>query len=421
VTTIATVAVEEPPAGTRASSPERPADPARQSASGAILLGLAWLVAFNLQSGLVALGPVLPALVADLSLSNTVAGALAAVPMLMMGLVAVAGGRLADRWGARRTLALGLALLAAGGGLRAAATGWLLLLGFSILFGVGIGIAQPALPRLTRTAFPGRLGLATGVYTSGLIAGQVLAAAITGPLLVPAFGWRGALALWGVVAATALAPWLLLAKPASPAAAAVVPGAAGGGWSPWRDRRIWVISLLYVGQGLTYLLLATWLPAIYGDLGVDAAGAGARLALLAGSCLPAGLLLPTLSDRIGSRRLPLLASGLLTLAATLGLATAPVAPGWSWAWPLLAGVGTSGVFVLCLVQIAEAPPAGSTGAAAGMMMAVGYGGAVLGPVAAGALRDATGGFAFVLLLLPAVALAMTLLALVTPETAPSKR
>lgn len=119
--------------------------------------------------------------------------------------------------------------------------------------------------------------------------------------------------------------------------------------------------------------------------------------------------------------MPLIASGLVTLAATLGLALAPVAPGWSWVWPLLAGVGTSGVFVLCLVQIAEAPPAGSTGAAAGMMMAVGYGGAVLGPVAAGALRDATGGFAFVLLLLPAVALTMTLLALAAPETARSGR
>jgi len=186
---------------------------------------------------------------------------------------------------------------------------------------------------------------------------------------------------------------------------------------PWRDRRIWVVALLYVGQGLTYLLLATWLPAIYGDLGVDAAGAGARLALLAGACLPAGLLLPALSDRIGSRRVPLLASGLVTLAATLGLALAPVAPGWSWAWPTLAGIGTAGVFVLCLVLIAETPPAGSTGAAAGMMMAVGYGGAVLGPIAAGALRDATGGFGAVLLALPVVAVAMVLLGAVAPETA----
>nr|MBA3413665.1 MFS transporter [Chloroflexia bacterium] len=400
---------------------ENPTVSGRRPAGGALLLGLAWLVAFNLQAGLVALGPVLPALVGDLSLSNTVAGVLAAVPLLMMGAMAVPGGRLADRWGASRTLALGLALLAAGGGLRGAANGWLLLLGLSVLFGVGIGIAQPALPRLTRTAFPGRLGLATGVYTSGLIAGQVLAAATTGPLLVPAFGWRGALALWGLAAALALVPWLLLANPPSAAGAAVVPEAGGRGWSPWRDRRIWVISLLYVGQGLTYLLLATWLPAIYGDLGVDAAGAGARLALMAGFCLPVGLLLPALSDRIGSRRLPLLGSGLITLAATLGLALAPLAPGWSWVWPILAGVGTAGVFVLCLVQIAETPPTGSTGAAAGMMMAVGYGGAVLGPVAAGALRDATGGFAIVLLLLPAVALAMSLLALVAPEPARPRR
>ncbi len=409
------------------ASPDKPAVEAAVSApvaqrgrpvGGSLLLALIWLIAFNLQSGLVALGPVLPALVGDLGLSNAAAGVIAAVPLLMMGVMAVPGGRLADRWGASRTLTLGLALLGAGGGLRAMATGVPTLLAFSLLFGVGIGVAQPALPRLIRAAFRDRVGYATGVYTSGLIAGQVLAASISGPLLVPALGWRGALALWGVLAAAALVPWRLLGPRDLPLAAAVVPEVAGrAAWAPWRDTRIWVISLLYVGQGLTYLLLATWLPAIYGDLDLDAAGSGARLALLTGSCLPAGLLLPALSDRIGSRRLPLLCSGLITLTATLGLALAPVAPGWGWVWPLLAGVGTSGVFVLCLVLIAEVPPSRSTGAAAGMMMAVGYGGAVLGPVAAGVLRDATGGFGFVLLLLPLVALAMTLLALVAPEPA----
>ena len=381
---------------------------------GLLLLALIWFVAFNLQAGLVALGPVLPALVGDLGLSNTAAGIVAAVPLLMMGAMAVPGGRLADRWGAGRTLALGLGLLALGGGLRGAATGWPLLLGLNVLFGVGIGVAQPAVPRLVRLAFSARIGFATGVYTSGLIAGQVLAAAATGPLLVPAIGWRGALALWGALAAAALVPWLLLANPSAPAAPTVTP-TGGEGWAPWRDRRIWIIALLYVGQGLTYLLLATWLPAIYADLGVDAAGAGARLALLAGACLPAGLLLPAISDRIGSRRLPLLVSGLVTLAATLGLALAPLAPGWSWAWPTLAGIGTAGVFVLCLVLIAETPPAGSTGAAAGMMMAVGYGGAVLGPVGAGALRDATGSFGTVLLVLPLVSVILVVLAAMAPE------
>ncbi len=61
--------------------------------------------------------------------------------------------------------------------------------------------------------------------------------------------------------ALALVPWLLLARP-TPTALGIVPTLGGRGWTPWRDRRIWVISLLYVGQGLTYLLLATWLPAL---------------------------------------------------------------------------------------------------------------------------------------------------------------
>ncbi len=387
------------------------------AAGGPLLLALCVMVAFNLQAGLVAIGPVLPAMVADLRLSNTAAGILAAIPMLMMGLMAAVGGGLADRWGASRTIAAGLALLGIAGGLRGAAPGWPLLLVATVLFGAGIGTAQPALPRLVRVAFPARLGLATGLYTTGIVLGQVAAASLTGPVLLPTVGWRGSLGFWGLLAVLALVPWLLLVG--SPRAAAMAgPGDdAGEGWSPWRDRRIWVLAFLFAGQGLSYLLLATWLPAVYGEMGIGAGGAGARLAVLTASCLPVGLLLPAFSDRIGSRRAPLIASALIVVAAGIGFALAPAAPGWSWLWPLLAGVGTTGVFVLTLVQVAEAPPAGRTGAASGMVMAVGYAAAVLGPVLAGAVRDATGGFRSALLVIPLVGLVMLGLAFAAPETA----
>lgn len=387
------------------------------AAGGPVLLILCILVAFNLQAGLVALGPVLPALTADLRLSNTAAGALAAVPLLMMGLVAAIGGGLADRWGAARTIAAGLALLGVAGALRGAAPGWPLLLAATVLFGAGIGTAQPALPRLVRGSFPDRLGMATGLYTTGIVIGQVAAAGLTGPLLLPAVGWRGALAFWGLLAVAALIPWLLLARSPRTAASVEPSLLAADGWSPWRDRRIWIIALLFAGQGLSYLLLATWLPAVYGELGISPAGAGARLALLTASCLPVGLLMPAFSDRLGSRRLPLLASGLITLAAGIGFVVAPADPVWGWVWPVLAGLGPTGVFVLVLVQVAEAPPAGRTGAASGMVMAVGYGAAFLGPVIAGAVRDATGGFRSALIVVPLVAVAMIVLALLAPETA----
>jgi cyanate permease len=84
--------------------------------STAAVLAFAWLAAFNLRSGFIGIGPVLPALTVDLGLSFAQASFLVAVPTLMMGLMAVPGGALVDRWGPSPVIAVGLTLVAVGGG-----------------------------------------------------------------------------------------------------------------------------------------------------------------------------------------------------------------------------------------------------------------------------------------------------------------
>ncbi|MGI9252976.1 MAG: MFS transporter, partial [Thermomicrobiales bacterium] len=171
------------------------------------LLAAAWFAAFNLRTGFIGVGPLIPSITADLSLTSTAASTLVAIPTLMMGLVSMGGGALADRMGAARTIALGLLLVAVGGGLRAASHSLTPLVLWTILFGIGIGIAQPALPRLTRGLFPRRLGIATGIYASGLVSGSILAGSLTIPIetrFAPGAGWRGPLIFWSIVAAVAL-------------------------------------------------------------------------------------------------------------------------------------------------------------------------------------------------------------------------
>ena len=80
-----------------------------------VLLALVWLVAFNLSAGFIAVGPMMALITADLGLSHTQASFLVALPTAMMGLAAVPGGRLTDRWGVSRVIVLGLALVALAG------------------------------------------------------------------------------------------------------------------------------------------------------------------------------------------------------------------------------------------------------------------------------------------------------------------
>ncbi|MCA9862435.1 MAG: hypothetical protein KC432_05425, partial [Thermomicrobiales bacterium] len=77
--------------------------------------------------------------------------------------------------------------------------------------------------------------------------------------------------------------------------------------------------------------------------------------------------------------------------------------------------GVAGVFGMALVMPADLAPTGHTGRSAGMVLAVGYAGSALGPIAAGLARDLTGSFHASLILLPIVGITMTIAAFATPE------
>jgi CP family cyanate transporter-like MFS transporter len=393
-----------------------------------VVLALAWFVAFNLRSGFIGLGPALPALTVDLGLSFAQAGFLVAVPTLMMGVMAVPGGALVDRWGPSRVITAGLSLVAIGGGLRAVAPEFVLLLALTFLFGAGIGVSQPSLPRLMRSRFPLRLGVTTGVYASGLVSGSIIAASLTGPLLdrigEPA-AWRLPLLLWGVLAGIALVVWTVVMRPwrAEPVTVERRAGpedATTAGWSPWRDRQAWISASLFAAQGIVYYLLVAWLPAIYGEAGTSATATAALFAVFNAATLPAILLFPSWSDRLRRRRPPAIVAASFVLIGVLGLLVLPLADPWRWLWPALAGAGVSGVFAMSLVLPADIAPAGRTGAVAGMVLAIGYAASALGPVIAGIVRDVTGSFAATLLLLPVIGVLMIALSAFAPELSPAR-
>jgi CP family cyanate transporter-like MFS transporter len=391
------------------------------------VLALTWLAAFNLRSGFIGIGPALPALTVDLGLSFAQASFLVAVPTLMMGVMAVPGGALVDRWGPSRAIAAGLALVTIGGGLRAVAPEFALLLALTFLFGAGIGLSQPSLPRLMRSRFPFRLGVTTGIYASGLICGSIAGASLTGPILdrigEPA-AWRLPLMLWGTLAGIGLVTWTVVMRPwrAEPGAAPQLAPREGTAarWSPWRDRLAWISASLFATQGILYYLLVAWLPAIYGEAGSSTTTTAGLFTVFNAATLPAILFFPSWSDRIRRRRPPSLVAALLVLIGVLGLLVLPLADTWRWLWPVLAGAGISGVFAMSLVLPADVAPPGRTGAAAGMVLAIGYAASALGPIIAGVVRDVTGSFDATLRLLPVIAGVMLALSALAPELSPAR-
>jgi MFS transporter, CP family, cyanate transporter len=421
--------------------PERPAPAASLAppAGGALVLALMCLVSLNLRSVSVGVSPVLPLVREEFAVSYALAGVLFALPIAMMGLWAEPGRRLVERWGPWRAIALSLLLLVLGGGLRALAPNFWTMLALTALFGAGIGLAQPSLPRLVAQWFPARRAFATGVYSAGLTGGAVLGASLTA-LLLPLFGalsWRGTCLVWAAFAAVGLAAWLTLGPrrgspppiprivepETEPTAALSSPpfrrregGPGGVGPTPiWRDRVAWLITLLFLLQSMGFYQLVGWLPSYYQELGLSLEAASVPFTVLNLASLPCGLLASYFSDRVRQRRPFVAAGALMLLVGMAGLLLTPLHP--AWLWTALAGGGIGIVFTLALALPTDLLDPRRAGPTVSLVFTVGYGAALVSPLLAGVLRDVLG--SFTLALLPTVATGVLMLATAAalPETA----
>lgn len=335
---------------------------------------------------MLALAPVLPFATADLHLTHAQAQLIFALPVVLMGLLSLPCGALSDRVGARNAIAAGLALTAAGELLRATAGGFGPLFGYTLLFGAGLSLAQPALPKLIKDHFSDRSTVATGLYSMGF----VVAAAVAGWLTVPwllhvAGGWRGTFVVWGVVAAVSLLAWLLLWPG----------GGASGGRSravdlgaAWRLPGIGRVAALYIGQSIAFYTLSAWLPTYFHELGWSVTRAQVAYGTFESVSIPATVLAPWLMERLARRRPVAVVAALGFLA---GIAGFTLLPGrLTLLWAILAGATNPVFLILAMALPVELAPAHQVASATGFILTVAYVGAIAGPPLAGLLRDLTG-------------------------------
>ena len=404
----------------------RPHTPRRHPAASAIpadrwhVLAWAWLVAVNCRAPLFALSPYLDQVIPDLGLSYTVAGLLPSASLVLMGLLALPGGLLADHYGPRRAVAVLAVLVALASLARALAPSALILLAATAVLGGSIGALQPALPSIARASLPRRVGLATGLYTNGFTVGSFLATALSAALLAAAgpLGWRGALLAWTAFSAIAALGWLWLARGERAQPAAHRPETPGSPWTIWRAPGVPGLALAFACQAAIFYGLMSWLPAYLKEQGWSLEAIAGPLALMTLTAVPTGLVTPALADRLGRRPL-LFVSGVVCAAGVLGFWLAPAAA--IWAWSTCIGVGTTMAFSLALSGPAVYAPPARVGATAGAMLALGYVGSMLGPFLVGVFRDLAGDYAAGLLFLVLVSglMAFSGFAL-PPEPAPDR-
>ncbi|WFC61824.1 MFS transporter [Pseudomonas sp. REST10] len=307
----------------------------------ALLLLAIVLLGLNLRPALAAIGPLLDRIQLDTGLDHVTASLLTSVPVVIMGLGALACGPLRRRLGDNGGILLGVLLIALASLLRGLLPAASTLLVSAVLAGAGIAFVQALLPGLIKSRFAADSGRLIGFYSCAIMAGAAFGAAFT-PWLVQSLGWAWALAGWTLPALLAAAVWRRAAPSAGASAVASAPPLVA-----WRWPRAWLLMSFFGIGTAGYTLVLAWLPPYYTALGWSAQASGLLLAALTLCEVVAGLLLSSLLPRFPDRR-PLLAAVLLSLLAGLiGLQLAPetlVVP-----VALLLGVGIGGLFPLSLV------------------------------------------------------------------------
>jgi CP family cyanate transporter-like MFS transporter len=368
-----------------------------------VLLGAIVIVSLNLRSTIAAVPPLLDAISSELRLSGAAAGALTALPVICMGVFAPLAAVVARRIGRERALAAALVLVAVGSALRGIPGVFWLYMG-STVAGTGMAIGGTLLPGLVKAWFPRRAGTATGLYTMGIVAGAMAAAALSVPLY-EALGhrWGLALALWGTPALAALLVWW----PATRSAHADAPP-TGRGPMPWRSRAAWLVTLYMGGQSLLYYTELTWLSPMYIDAGFSARDAGLLLGLFSFTQVFTAFGVPLLADRTGGDRRPWIAACLTTnIVMLLLLGLVPM--GAPWVWTGVLGLAAGGQLALGLTLLVDlAPTPADSARLSGMALGLGYLVASTGPVLAGALYDVVGEYRLPFLVLAVIALATML-------------
>jgi MFS family permease len=336
----------------------------------------------------------LTTIAAELGTSRAAPSAAGSLVLIGAAVGGIAAGWLAGRFGIRRIVLFGAAMLAAGLFVSALSGVSQLYLGHGLFMGL-FGASCMLSPLITYVSlwFERRRGAAVALISSG----QSIAGAVW-PLLLQAgitrFGWRHMMELFGVfglVSISLLAIVFLHAPPGAPAAPAVTAP------RPQAEVRAAGRSSNMLMAGLMAAIFCCCVPmniplqhvvAFCGDIGIASQEGAAMLSVLLGSAFLARQLWGWLADRIGGLQTLLWSSPLQAIALSGFLFTRNDA--LLFAFSSLFGFGLAGLLPAYVVAVREHYAASEANWRVPSVLFAGFLGMGAGGWGAGVLYDAFG-------------------------------
>jgi MFS transporter, OFA family, oxalate/formate antiporter len=314
-----------------------------------------------------------------------------------MGLIS---GRLTDRWGPRRVVAVGGLLL--GGGLALAGTVRSLPPLYATYFIAAFGMSTAYVPTSSTAVrwFTARRGLAVGLVMAGAGVGVLVAPPVIA-LILGRLGWRLTYFVVGATLAVALVALarLLVADPASRGlrpyggAIAAADGPDAPSWPVARAARhpaFLALAGVYLLAWIPVFLPPVHLAALAQDLGLGPVVGATALSALGGGSLAGRVVMGAASDAIGRRPALGLSLGLQAVAfVALALPTDAASLLGAAA---LYGFAYGAVTALMPATVTDFFGPAHAGTLVGLIFGIAGPTASLGPVMGGFIFDVTGSY-----------------------------
>lgn len=361
-------------------------------------LGAALLIGLNLRPAITSVAALLEPTRVAFDLAPVQLNLLATLPVIAFGMSAPIGPLLARRLGVTRALIWTMAALAGALALRVVIPGGML--PGTFLAGVSIMAAGTLLPQYLKSLRAG--GLWIGLSSMSFSAGAALGAGLTVPLSTAAGGPAVALGLWAVPALIATGAMIGVALRSE------APSPSTSRMTLSRSSRptVALVTAMFGLQAMLFFAVASWLPRILGDRGVDAQTAGWLLALTSIAGLGPTLVAPILARRHRVLRWFGPGLGVVMFAAFAWLASGDES---YVGIAIVLGAVQSATFGLSLALIVMlAANEASAGMLSAVAQGVGYAFAGAGSLLVGVLHDLTGGWTASLVLMMVCAAALTL-------------
>ncbi len=381
------------------------------SRSQYLVLANTWLLGFSMYTAFLNISPMMSLIKDSLNLNFTETGLVFSIPLAFLAALAGLGGHIADRIGPRRAAGIGSILLALGNFSRGFSSNLLTLAAFTAIIGVGLALCFPNLPKIIRMWFPSSFhGTASGIYGTGIMLGSTAALAASLPLAYHTPGtWRGVFLIWAALSLAISAVWWISMKKNPSEESLRHNGGAVKTLRVLRSRSLWVVATILLLDNIIYYVEVTGLLPFFTGLGIVDENAAILQSLVSLAGVPSIILLPVLSDRFRTRKPFLWVAAAISGVSGLALANTP--PQLVALNPVALGVTNASMFLTCLILPIDLFPADVAGTASGLVISVGYVGGLIGPVIAGYLADATGGFSFVPAFLGSISLLIVPIAL----------